>query len=96
MFAFSMLLAQYQQRNSADDSTAVIVSILGLACVGLISLVLYFLPFIVAGMRGHQNTAAIFVLTLLLGWTGIGWIVALVWAFTAVERPRYRSYYYDD
>ena len=33
--------------------------------------------------RGHNNTTAIIVLNLLAGWTFVGWIVALVWAFTA-------------
>jgi hypothetical protein len=44
------------------------------------------LPTIVAGQRGHQNTAAIAVLNLLLGWTFIVWVIALVWAMTAVDR----------
>ena len=42
----------------------------------------YFLPTIVAHVREHHNTLAIGVLNLLLGWSAIGWIVALVWAFT--------------
>jgi hypothetical protein len=45
---------------------------------------MYFLPSIVAGVRGHQSTAAIFVLNMLLGWTMIGWIVALIWSLSAV------------
>jgi Superinfection immunity protein len=40
----------------------------------------YFLPAIVAWWRGHSNTVPIFVATLFYGWTGIGWIVALIWA----------------
>lgn len=41
-------------------------------------LILYFLPSIV----GHEkkNADAILILNLFLGWTLIGWIVALVWA----------------
>jgi hypothetical protein len=55
----------------------------------------YFLPTLLAAYRYHTNTTAIFVLNLLLGWTMIGWIVALVWAFTkpnpsAVLVPRTR------
>ncbi len=48
----------------------------------LIVTFLYFLPCFVALMRSHKNAAAIFVLNLLLGWTFIGWVIALVWAFT--------------
>ena len=40
----------------------------------------YFLPTIIACCRGKKNSAAIFLLNLLLGWTFIGWVVALVWA----------------
>jgi hypothetical protein len=47
---------------------------------------MYFLPAIIAGVRGHQSTAAIFVLNMLLGWTMIGWIVALIWSLSAVWR----------
>ena len=41
---------------------------------------MYFLPSIIALMRGKRNTLAIFLLNLFLGWSVIGWIVALVWA----------------
>lgn len=51
----------------------------------LFSLGLYLLPSIVAFCRHHQNSPAILILNLLLGWTGIGWVVALVWASTKVE-----------
>jgi hypothetical protein len=40
----------------------------------------YFLPCIVAAYRKKRNTVAIAVLNLFLGWTVIGWVVALVWA----------------
>lgn len=46
----------------------------------LIVLGLYFLPSIIAACRNHLNTGAIIVLNLLLGWTVIGWIVALIWS----------------
>ena len=42
---------------------------------------LYFVPWLIALVDGHRDRAAIFILNLLLGWTIIGWIVALVWAF---------------
>jgi hypothetical protein len=46
---------------------------------------LYFLPTIVG--HNKSNAAAIFLLNLFLGWTFIGWVVALVWASTT-EPPR--------
>lgn len=49
-------------------------------------LAIYFLPSLVATLRKHHQAGAIFVLNLLLGWTLLGWIIALVWAATAVRR----------
>jgi hypothetical protein len=43
-------------------------------------LVVYFIPTMVAMIRHHHNTLAIFFVNLFLGWSGIGWGVALVWA----------------
>lgn len=45
------------------------------------------LPAIIAGLRRHHNVVAIFVLNLLLGWTIVGWIIALVWSLTT-RAPR--------
>jgi hypothetical protein len=52
----------------------------------ILLLAIYFLPWIVALSRNAPRTAAIFVLNLLLGWTLVGWVIALVWAFA--EMPR--------
>jgi hypothetical protein len=43
-----------------------------------VSLLLYFVPSIVACRR--KNRAAIFVTNLLFGWTMLGWGIALIWA----------------
>jgi hypothetical protein len=43
-------------------------------------LVMYFLPSIIALVRSKRDTLAIFLLNFFLGWSVIGWIVALVWA----------------
>ncbi len=50
-------------------------------------LVAYFLPTFIAGVRRHHNFGAIFLCNLLLGWTVIGWIAALIWSATA-KRPQ--------
>ncbi len=42
--------------------------------------VLYFLPTIVALMRERHDRLSIFLLNFFLGWSGIGWIICLVWA----------------
>ncbi|MFI5106962.1 MAG: superinfection immunity protein [Terriglobales bacterium] len=42
---------------------------------------LYFLPAILG--RDKRDAAGIFLLNLFLGWTLIGWIIALIWACAA-------------
>jgi Superinfection immunity protein len=39
-----------------------------------------FLPAIIAFARSHENKWPIAALTIFGGWTGIGWLAALVWA----------------
>jgi hypothetical protein len=41
---------------------------------------IYCVPAIVAEKRKHPQRAGISVLNFFLGWTFIGWVVALVWA----------------
>ena len=50
-------------------------------------LFIYFIPAIVASRREHQNKMAIVVTNVFLGWTFLGWVVALIWAFTEI-RPK--------
>ena len=42
--------------------------------------VMYFLPTIIALARSKRDIMAILLLNLFLGWSVIGWVVALVWA----------------
>ena len=48
----------------------------------------YFLPSNVSLARSKRNTLSIFFLNLFLGWTLIGWVVALVWAVKADDPHR--------
>lgn len=41
---------------------------------------LYFLPLLIADARRHGQLRALALLNALGGWTGIGWIAALLWA----------------
>ncbi|HKN23133.1 MAG TPA: superinfection immunity protein [Terracidiphilus sp.] len=60
----------------------------GIGVVGVLLLAfLYFLPTIVAMSRGHRSYGGILVLNLFLGWTFIGWLIALVWACSATGAP---------
>ena len=55
---------------------------MGSAIFLFLAAVIYFIPLILAATENRPNTAAIGALNLLLGWTFIGWVVALVWALT--------------
>jgi hypothetical protein len=56
----------------------------GLGLFGLL-LVLYFVPSAVAWNK--RNFAAVCALNFFLGWTLIGWVVALAWALTNDPKP---------
>lgn len=57
--------------------------------ITLVPLLLYFMPWLIALIRGHHDTTAIFFLNLLLGWTFIGWVIAFIWSLTSVRRRCY-------
>lgn len=48
----------------------------------LIGLLLYFLPTVLAASRHHHNVLGVFLLNFFLGWSVIGWIIALVWSLS--------------
>ena len=49
-------------------------------------LTLYFVPSIIAAARRHHQGGAILTVNLFLGWTLLGWVVALVWSVSAVDQ----------
>jgi hypothetical protein len=53
---------------------------MGTLLFGILVFAIYFLPSIIA--YNHRNGTSIFLVNLFLGWTFIGWVVAIVWAFT--------------
>ena len=48
----------------------------------LLGALLYFLPTLNAVSRKHRSRGAIFLLNLVLGWTVIGWLGAVIWSAT--------------
>jgi hypothetical protein len=62
-------------------------SILAITAALVVALYLYFLPTAIADQRHHREYAPIFVLNLLLGWTFVGWVAALVWSLTSDVEP---------
>ena len=53
-----------------------------------VALVFYFLPALIAFLRGHPARWGIFVLNFLAGFTVIGWLGSLLWAFVGGSRHR--------
>ena len=45
-------------------------------------ILVYSLPAIVAYHRHHRHRLAILALNILLGWSFLGWVIAMVWACT--------------
>ena len=64
-----------------NEADAILVALVAL----FLAIYFYFLPTITAAYRKHHNQKAIFLVNLLLGWTLLGWIAALVWSATAVN-----------
>ena len=54
----------------------------------LVLYVVYFVPTIVALARNCAKKAGIIVLNVFLGWTLIGWVLALVWAVSDSEEKK--------
>lgn len=50
--------------------------------LGILIFFLYFLPSINAYWKKKRNKGAVLTLNFFLGWTVIGWIVALIWSST--------------
>jgi T4 superinfection immunity protein len=64
---------------SADGATAALM---------VFAWIFTFIPAFVANAREHKDRTAIVMLVILLGWSGIGWVIALVWAFTGQPHSR--------
>ena len=47
----------------------------------------YLAPTVVGALRRHRQLSPIALLNVLLGWTVVGWVAALVWALTPTARP---------
>jgi hypothetical protein len=49
---------------------------------------LYWLPTLIAIVRRTPSALGVAALNFFLGWTGIGWILALIWALAAWPAER--------
>lgn len=53
----------------------------------ILTAAIYFIPSLVATTRRVRNQVQIIALNFLLGWTFLGWVVALVWALSPDVEP---------
>ena len=60
----------------------------GVIIVLVIIAVLYFVPTFIATGRKAKRDAGIFLVNLLLGWTLLGWVVALIWSVSDNTRVK--------
>lgn len=72
--AHGQILTDRRDPNGAVVAIAWILTVVTLA---------YFLPWAIAATRGKSNQAAVGIVNFLLGWTFVGWVVALVMACTS-------------
>jgi len=71
--------------QSSDDPVTVVGAIL----MVVFGLVLYSFPSVLACASVHPSRSGIYFVNWLLGWTGIGWLATLIWAFVGFnERKR--------
>jgi hypothetical protein len=54
----------------------------------LFGLAVYLIPSIVATARHHHNSLSILLLNIFFGWSGLGWIGALIWACTTTSQEK--------
>ncbi len=70
-----------------SDSGINLVIILFFVLLGLLALLSYLLPSIIAILRKVPSTGSVLVINLFLGWSVVGWIVALALAFRSKQQP---------
>lgn len=61
--------------------------VLGALLLFFICAFVYFIPSIHGKNRRHPNLQSIVLLNIFLGWTLVGWVVALVWSASAIAPP---------
>lgn len=82
VFGIVAQLVQNFDFTSFADPLHSFAQALGMLAAVLVILIgavmLYFLPTLICP-KGHPHSSAIFLLNLLVGWSGIGWLMALIW-----------------
>lgn len=83
MILGAVVFGFYLSGASSGDFTA--PSVVALIAIGI---GLYLLPAIVGEVRRHRHHNSITIINLFLGWTLVGWVAALAWAFSDQTKSR--------
>jgi hypothetical protein len=73
--------------SNGDGAGGVAMLLLVLVVLAIGALV-YFLPSIIGSKRQVNNSGWLFVVNLLFGWSGLGWIVCMLWAVCGQTRAQ--------
>jgi len=57
----------------------------------IVGAALYLFPTLIGFLRSHKQLGSLFMLNVLLGWSGLGWIAALIFAFWSFKHPKPES-----
>jgi hypothetical protein len=79
---FQLLLAAADFAEEDSGWPAELGRIMGTLTFLVPFLLIYFIPSFIAFHREHHNRTPIVLTNALFGWTIVGWLVALIWAFT--------------
>jgi hypothetical protein len=90
------VIVQLLADSASDDGSGGVAAVF-LVIVWIISFIAYWIPTAVAFFRGVPNKASVLVINLFLGWTIIGWVVALAMAVRSHQQypPPYPNQYPD-
>jgi hypothetical protein len=58
------------------------MSVFGIACLVIFGIIFSFLPTITAFRKHHESRFAIMLTNIFLGWTIVGWFIAMFWSMS--------------
>lgn len=81
------------QTTPSTPDTDAVAGFMASGCVltvalAIIGLAVYFVPIVIAAIRRHPQFGPIFAVNFFLGWSLVGWVVALAWSISALEESR--------
>ena len=74
-----------------DIMLSSLISSEGFLIFAICAIVLYFVPWMIGNSKQRKDICCLFFFNLNFAWTGIGWIIALIWAFSTEKDKKHRS-----